>query len=34
MSLEQPYVIECIINKDEMVLPFIPSGGTVEDTIE
>lgn len=30
---KRPFVIECIIDKDEMVLPFIPAGGTVENTI-
>ncbi|MDI6605108.1 MAG: biosynthetic-type acetolactate synthase large subunit [Thermoanaerobacteraceae bacterium] len=34
ISLNKPYVIECMIDKDEMVLPFIPAGGTVENTIE
>ncbi|MGB9809602.1 MAG: thiamine pyrophosphate-dependent enzyme, partial [Caldanaerobacter sp.] len=32
-SEKRPFMIECIIDKDEMVLPFIPAGGTVEDTI-
>ncbi|KKC28472.1 biosynthetic-type acetolactate synthase large subunit [Caldanaerobacter subterraneus] len=32
-SEKKPFMIECIIDKDEMVLPFIPAGGTVEDTI-
>lgn len=32
-SENRPFMIECIIDKDEMVLPFIPAGGTVEDTI-
>lgn len=32
-SEKKPFMIECIIDKDEMVLPFIPPGGTVEDTI-
>ncbi|AEM77536.1 biosynthetic-type acetolactate synthase large subunit [Thermoanaerobacter wiegelii] len=30
---KRPFMIECIIDKDEMVLPFIPAGGTVENTI-
>ena len=32
-SQKRPFMIECIIDKDEMVLPFIPAGGTVENTI-
>ncbi|ERM91268.1 biosynthetic-type acetolactate synthase large subunit [Caldanaerobacter subterraneus] len=32
-SEKKPFMIECIIDKDEMVLPFIPAGGTVENTI-
>lgn len=34
LNLNKPYVIECMIDKDEKVLPFIPAGGSVEDTIE
>ncbi|SHF30281.1 acetolactate synthase, large subunit [Caldanaerobius fijiensis DSM 17918] len=30
----KPALIECMIDKDEKVLPFIPAGGSVEDTIE
>ncbi|SNX53800.1 biosynthetic-type acetolactate synthase large subunit [Thermoanaerobacterium sp. RBIITD] len=33
ITYNRPYVLECMIDKDEMVLPFIPAGGTVEDTI-
>ncbi|HHW57533.1 MAG TPA: biosynthetic-type acetolactate synthase large subunit [Clostridia bacterium] len=32
-SEDRPFMIECIIDKNEMVLPFIPAGGTVENTI-
>ena len=28
-----PYVIECAIGKDEMVLPMLPPGGSMEDMI-
>jgi len=35
IALEQkgPVWIECVIDREEIVLPMIPSGGTVEDTI-
>jgi len=29
----KPIIIEAIIDKDELVLPMIPAGGTVEDII-
>ena len=28
-----PYVIDCAIDKDELVLPMIPQGGSVDDLI-
>ena len=28
-----PVWIECVIDKDEKVLPMIPAGGTIEDMI-
>ncbi|ORX22803.1 acetolactate synthase, large subunit, biosynthetic type [Thermoanaerobacterium sp. PSU-2] len=34
LSNNKPYVLECIIDKDEMVLPFIPAGGTIEEMID
>ncbi|WP_026487029.1 biosynthetic-type acetolactate synthase large subunit [Caldanaerobius polysaccharolyticus] len=34
LAEDKPLVIECMIDKDEKVLPFIPAGGSVEDTIE
>lgn len=34
LSADRPVLIECMIDKDEKVLPFIPAGGSVEDTIE
>ncbi|MBP3238812.1 MAG: biosynthetic-type acetolactate synthase large subunit [Lachnospiraceae bacterium] len=30
---EGPYIVECMIGKDECVLPMIPAGGTVTDLI-
>ncbi len=33
MSMTGPVWIECIIDREEKVLPMIPSGGTVHDTI-
>ncbi|TCW35288.1 acetolactate synthase large subunit [Thermohydrogenium kirishiense] len=34
LSHNKPYVLECMIDKDEMVLPFIPAGGTIEEMID
>ncbi|MDK2806530.1 biosynthetic-type acetolactate synthase large subunit [Thermoanaerobacterium sp. CMT5567-10] len=34
LSNNKPYVLECMIDKDEMVLPFIPAGGTIEEMID
>lgn len=31
--LDEPVVIDCVIDIDEMVLPMIPAGGTVKDII-
>ncbi len=31
VKLDKPVWIECIIDKDEKVLPMIPAGGTIED---
>ncbi len=33
MTLDGPVWIECAIDREEKVLPMIPSGGTIEDTI-
>ena len=30
---EGPYIVECMIDKDECVLPMIPAGGSVNDLI-
>ena len=30
---EGPYVIDCAIEKDELVLPMIPQGGSIDDLI-
>ncbi|AGB17773.1 biosynthetic-type acetolactate synthase large subunit [Thermoanaerobacterium thermosaccharolyticum] len=34
LSNNKPCVLECMIDKDEMVLPFIPAGGTIEEMID
>ena len=31
LASHKPAWIECVINKDEKVLPMIPAGGTIED---
>ena len=31
LALNAPAWIECVIDKDEKVLPMIPSGGTIDD---
>jgi len=28
-----PYLVECIIDKDELVLPMLPPGGSMDDII-
>ena len=33
MKCDGPVWIECLIDKDEKVLPMIPGGGTVDDII-
>ncbi|HEX3016549.1 MAG TPA: biosynthetic-type acetolactate synthase large subunit [Caproicibacter sp.] len=33
LSLHQPVLIDCMINKDENVLPMVPAGKSVEDPI-
>lgn len=33
MKINGPVWIECLIDREEKVLPMIPSGGTVHDTI-
>jgi acetolactate synthase-1/2/3 large subunit len=33
LSNEGPSWIECVIDKDEKVLPMIPAGATIEDII-
>jgi acetolactate synthase-1/2/3 large subunit len=30
---EGPFIIECIIDKDELVLPMLPPGGSIDDLI-
>ena len=30
---EGPYVIDCVIDKDELVLPMLPPGGSMDDII-
>ena len=32
-AYDGPYVVECMIDKDEFVLPMLPSGGSMEDII-
>ena len=32
-AMESPYVIDCKIDRDELVLPMMPPGGTLEDVI-
>lgn len=32
-SVNGPYVIDCIIDKDEIVLPMLPPGGSMDDII-
>ena len=32
-SYECPYLIECVIDKDEFVLPMLPPGGAIDDII-
>jgi acetolactate synthase-1/2/3 large subunit len=32
-SYEGPYLIECVIDKDEFVLPMLPPGGAIDDII-
>lgn len=34
LQINKPCVIECIIDKDEKVLPMIPAGGCLEDIIK
>ena len=33
MSQDKPYVIDTIIDIDEMVLPMIPPGGSIENIV-
>ena len=33
LKADGPVWIECVIDREEKVLPMIPSGGTVHDTI-
>ena len=33
MNAQGPVWIECVIDREEKVLPMIPAGGTVHDTI-
>ena len=30
---EGPYVIDCVVDKEELVLPMLPPGGSVSDII-
>ena len=32
-SCDGPYLVECIIDKDEFVLPMLPPGGSMDDII-
>ena len=32
-AAEGPYLIECMIDKDEFVLPMLPPGGSMDDMI-
>ena len=32
-SSDGPYLVECIIDKDEFVLPMLPPGGSMDDII-
>ena len=32
-SSDGPYLVECIIDKDEFVLPMLPPGGSIDDII-
>ena len=32
-SADGPFLINCIINKDEFVLPMLPPGGSMDDII-
>ena len=32
-SADGPYLIECMIDKDEFVLPMLPPGGSMDDII-
>lgn len=34
LKINEPCVIECIIDKDEKVLPMIPAGGSLDDIIK
>ena len=33
LSLAEPVLIDCVISKDENVLPMVPAGKSVEDPI-
>ena len=33
VAAKEPFVIEALIDKDELVLPMLPSGGSIEDLI-
>jgi len=33
LAAGRPAWIECVVDRDEKVLPMIPSGATVDDTI-
>ena len=32
-ATDGPYLVECIIDKDEFVLPMLPPGGSMDDII-
>ena len=32
-AAEGPYLIDCAVDKDELVLPMLPPGGSMEDII-
>jgi acetolactate synthase-1/2/3 large subunit len=32
-ATDGPYIVECMIDKDEFVLPMLPPGGSMDDII-
>ena len=33
MNEEEPVLVDCLIDKDELVLPMLPPGGSFDDII-